>query len=431
QSQKILVMPSAPPDGDSLGAALALYLLLKKLEKEVTVVCYDPVPDVYQFLPKSKVIGDRVVASKDFIISIDCRKAQVETIKSSVETDKVNIIVTPKTGRYSEQDVSFNYGPAKYDLIIIVDAGSLNQLGKLYKDNIEMFSQVPVLNIDHHISNEQFGRVNYIDIMAASTTELLIPIVKGFSKEAGKELMDEDIATLLLAGIVTDTGSFQNANTTPKSFDNAAELVAIGARQQEIIQNVYKTKELSTLKLWGRILSKIKVDETHKIVWSAVSKKDFADTGSKEEATGDVIDELMTNAPGAEVVLLLKEKDNGLISGSVRTTTPAVDASEIAEAFGGGGHTQAAGFRIESTDLDKVEAMVIEKIQEYQKRRLGLIEKEPENEKSAWEIRVEEMSKSEESKKKKPKEKSKKLNLKSQPKVEIEPGVTYKFEDSD
>jgi bifunctional oligoribonuclease and PAP phosphatase NrnA len=430
QSKRILVMPSSPPDGDSLGASLALYLLLKKMEKEVTVVCVDPIPDVYQFMPESRVIGDRVVASKDFIISIDCKKAKVETIKSNVESDKINIIVTPKTGRYSEQDVSFNYGPAKYDLIIVVDAGSLDQLGKLYTDNVEMFNQIPVLNIDHHISNEQFGRLNYIDIMAASTTELLIPIVKGLSDGLNEELMTEDVATLLLAGIITDTGSFQNANTTPKAFDEAAELIAAGARQQEIIQHVYKTKELSTLKLWGRILSKIKVDEEYRVVWSTVTKQDFESTSSTEDQTGDIIDELMSNAPNAEVILLLKEKE-GLISGSLRTTTPSVDASEIAEKFGGGGHTQAAGFRVKDTSIEEVEDKVIKHIVEYQKKRFGLTEEES-GEKSNWEKEVEAVasnSKADEPKAKKTK--TKKLKLKTAPDISIEPGVTYRFEDSD
>ena len=91
-------------------------------------------------------------------------------------------------------------------------------------------------------------------------------------------LIDEDIATLLLTGIITDTGSFQNANTTPKSFAVAAQLISYGARQQEIIQHIYKTKQLSQLKLWGRILSKIQTDDSHKIVWSVVTQQDFRDT---------------------------------------------------------------------------------------------------------------------------------------------------------
>src|SRR5690606_9262659 len=111
----------------------------------------------------------------------------------------------------------------------------------------------------------------------------------------------------------------------------------------EIIQQIYKTKQLSQLKLWGRVLSKIQTDDAHRIVWSVVTQQDLKDTESSIDQTGDIIDELMTNAPGAEVVVLIKEKENGQISTSIRTTHPSVDASAIAEHFGGGGHTQAAG----------------------------------------------------------------------------------------
>lgn len=373
-SQKILIMPSSPLDGDSLGSALALYMTLKKLNKEVTVVCAEPVPDAFHFLPTVNVIGDRLVATKDFIITLDCRKHKPENIKTEIVDDKVNIIITPKSGRFTSEDVSFNYGAEKYDLIITVDTAGVEQLGSLYANNIDMFHLIPVINIDHHVTNEQFGKINYIDIMSASSTELLIPIIQGLEEKTKKELMDEDIATLLLAGIITDTGSFQNANTTPQAFANAATLIGYGARQQEIIQHIYKTKELSTLKLWGRILSKIQIDEKHKIVWSTVSQKDFQDTESNEDETGGIIDELMTNAPNAEIILLLKERKDGLVMGSMRTTNPSVDASQIAEMFGGGGHQQAAGFRIPSTDLAKVEQMVISKLREFQARRLGIAE---------------------------------------------------------
>jgi len=232
-----------------------------------------------------------------------------------------------------------------------------------------MFSNIPLINIDHHASNNHFGRINYVDIMASATTEMLIQLIADFEKEEEKKLMDEDIATLLLAGIITDTGSFQNANTTPRSFAASALLIKFGARQQEIIQHVFKTKNLSTLKLWGRILSKIKVNDQHNIVWSVVSNRDLHETHSTPDETGGIIDELLSNAPGSEIVILIKEKDEGIISGSVRTTNASIDASAVAEMFGGGGHTRAAGFKIKSDDLEKTEKMIIEKICEFQEKR--------------------------------------------------------------
>jgi len=371
KSRRILVLPSSPPDGDSLGSAIALYMALKKLGKEVTVVCNDPIPEVLQFLPNSKVIGNKILASHDFIITIDLKNSKIEHIKSNIENDKVNIIIHPKEGRISEDDLSFNKGEVNYDLIITVDTAELKQIRGFYEDNIEMFHQIPVINIDHHISNANFGKLNLVDVMASSTTEIILPILEELSRIENKDLIDEDTATLLLTGIITDTGSFQNANTTPKSFDEAAKLVSYGARQQEIIQHIYKTKQLSQLKLWGRVLSKIQTDEEHKMVWSIVSQQDFKDTQSTEDQTGDIIDELLTNAPGAEVILLMKEKSDGSISVSVRTTTPSTSAAKIAQNFDGGGHTQAAGFRISGKSLQDAEFEVVNFVKEFQKKKLG------------------------------------------------------------
>ena len=437
RSNKILVLPSSPPDGDSLGSAVALYLVLKKMQKEVTVLCSDPVPEVYDFLPNMQIIGDKLTSTNDFIITLDCRHNKIEKIQSSIENDKINIIITPDSGSISEQDISFTKGKLDYELIITVDTAELSQLRDVYEKNIEMFNQIPVINIDHHVSNTHFGKINYVDIMASSATELLLPLIEEMAKEEDMELIDEDVATLLLTGIITDTGSFQNANTTPRSFQRASQLIAYGARQQEIIQFIYKTKQLSQLKLWGRVLSKIQTDEKYRIVWSLVSQQDFRDTASSEDETGDIIDELMTNAPGAEVILLMKERKDGTISVSVRTTTPAADAAKIAESFGGGGHTQAAGFRLENSNLRDAEHSIINAVKAVQAERLNLFEEEE----SSIIPKFEEPQPTEDTKsikKKAPAEdeapaepfkpKSPEVKIKDKD-TEIKPGVIYKFED--
>jgi phosphoesterase RecJ-like protein len=371
RSKSILIMPSIPVDGDSLGSALALYLVLKKLGKQATVVCADPIPDAFQFLPTTKIVSHEFTAARDFIVTLDCRKSKIKDLRTKLEEDKVNIIITAKKGQFTKDDISFSHGPSRYDLIITVDTGDLEQLGRFYEDNTDLFSKIPVINIDHHASNDNFGKINLVDIMGSATTEIIAPLIHEFEQDSGEKLMDEDIATLLLAGIITDTGSFQNANTTPRSFAVSAQLIRAGARQQEIIQHVFKTKHLSTLRLWGRILSNIRVDKPHRFVWSTISRRDFQDTGSREDETGGIIDELLTNAPGTEVVLLLKERGDGIISGSVRTTSPSVDASAIAELFGGGGHTQAAGFKLPHADFAETEKNIVAGIRAFQEKRLG------------------------------------------------------------
>jgi phosphoesterase RecJ-like protein len=170
----------------------------------------------------------------------------------------------------------------------------------------------------------------------------------------------------LLTGIITDTGSFQNANTTPKSLTVAAQLVAAGGRQQEIIRHVFKTKPLSTLKLWGRILESVRLDAESHFIWAKISQDDFLSSGAQESETSGVIDELLKSAPNIDFVLLLSEKA-GELDGSLRAVSPGTDVSQIAQLFGGGGHEAAAGFQLPGSTLLTNEEEILGKIREYQR----------------------------------------------------------------
>ena len=376
KSQNVLILPSAPADGDSLGSALSLFLAFTKLGKKATVISAEPVPRDLKFLPMIEKVGEDFKTSNDFMITVH---AHVKDVQHKVTPGKVNIILTPEgSASISQSDVSFHDGLEDYDLIITVDTAELHQLGKFYEQHPDVFYKIPVINIDHHASNAEFGTINHIDITASAATEILTPLIQKMEEVTGQQLINADVATLLLAGIITDTGSFQHSNTTPKAFAVAAELLDMGARQQEIIKHVYKTKSLSTLKLWGRVLSKIQFEKDYHFVWSTISQKDLQDIGAEMEESGAIIDELLNNAPGAEIVALIKEKKQGLLSGSLRSTTPHVDASAIAGLFGGGGHKQAAGFRIKDIDFEEGVKSVVDTIRAEQGKRHGLIPEEPE-----------------------------------------------------
>jgi len=200
-----------------------------------------------------------------------------------------------------------------------------------------------------------------------------VPILQELERQHGSELIDEDVATLLLVGIITDTGSFQHSNTSPEAFEVAAELLDRGARQQEIIKHVFKTKSLATLKLWGRVLSQIKYKPELKLVYSTISLQDLEETGTTPDDSGGIIDELMTHAPDAEVVMLLKEKEPGFVSGSLRAPGKLADVSEIAQKLGGGGHKKAAGFRISGKSIDDALAGAVDVISAYMAGVLGLV----------------------------------------------------------
>ena len=364
-AQKILVLSHVNPDGDALGSMIALALVLKKLDKDVTAVCTDVLPESLHFLPGKEHLSSTFSGTKDFIISINTSKIKVDKLayKNIPEENKLNVVMTPVAGSFKPEDVTFSFGAYKYDLIMVLDAPDLERLGKIYDANTEMFYETPLINIDHHAGNDYFGKVNWVDLTASSTSEILVALVESLSRE--KPLLDTDVATALLTGIIVDTGSFQNSNTTPKSFTVAAQLVAAGARQQEIIKWIFKTKTLSTLKLWGRVLEKVVEEKDSRFIYSHLNRADFAAAGADDSATSGVLDELLKTAPGIDFALLLSEKADGL-HGSFRAAKAGVDVASIARTFGGGGHEAAAAFGLAGETLASKGESVIAKIRELQ-----------------------------------------------------------------
>ncbi|MCX6806973.1 MAG: DHH family phosphoesterase [Candidatus Berkelbacteria bacterium] len=368
-AKKILLLTHQNPDADAIGSVLGLYLALKKLKKDVEAVCVDPIPSTFTFLPFAPVVKTNLVGNREFIINLDCSRTSVDKLGYKLDDHTLKIVVMPKNGSFKKEDLSLSFGTFKFDLIIVLDTPDLERLGGLYDQNADIFYEIPVINIDHHPTNTYFGRVNLVDLTATSTSEILIAITEALEKDV--KIFDEHIATCFLAGITGDTASFQNTNTTPKSLTCAAQLLASGARQQEIIKNLFKTKTISTLRLWGRILDKIKEEPRYRFVYSEVTKQDLKEAGAKEEEISGVIDELLRSAPKADLVLLLSEREKG-IAGSLRAIDNSVDCTQIAQSLGGGGHQAAAAFLVVGGSLENVREKVLSKIKEYQNKRLGL-----------------------------------------------------------
>jgi len=374
KSQSILLLTHAKADCDGLGAMIAMYMTLQNLGKEVVAATNDPAPDNLSFLPSINLVQNSI-ASKNFVITLDLSHTPLNKIKYKLAEDQksVNIVVTPSEGRFKPENVSFDHEAGSFDLIMTFDTGNLEHLGPIYDQNSELFFKVPVINIDHHTSNTDFGKINLVDLVAASTTEVVLGLMEEMEKRYQKKFINEDIATLLLAGLITDTGSFQHANTSPHAMETAAKLLDMGARQQEIIKNIYKTKKLSTLKLWGNVLSKVETDPIYRLVWSTITKHDLEESGASSEESESIIDDLLSNAPGAELIMLFKYNDEGYVSVSMRSTTNSVDVGKICQEMGGGGHVRAAGFkRRDSDNLEQLINETLTKVREYQGQRLNI-----------------------------------------------------------
>lgn len=367
KAQRILAVSHKNPDGDALGSLVALKIALEKIGKKVTIACGDKPVKLYSFLPEIDKLEDKVDASKDFVISLGLEHARVEKLgyRKSESGDGIDILVTPKDGQFEPDDVTVKGVLSSYDLVIIVDTPNLERLGSLAQP-ADIFYEIPVINIDHHPSNENFGQVNWVELVATSTCELMVSLLEALG--GSNVIIDQDIATALLTGLIYDTSSFQNVNTTPKALTIAAQLVASGARQQEIVRNLYKTKSLETLKLWGLVLSNVKEDKMHRFLWSKVTKEEVASLGADESSLSGVIDELLKSATDVDFVVLLSERD-GSIHGSLRSIAKGFNVSQIAQIFGGGGHEVAAAFRIEGFLKDKEDELLM-KIRDFQNKQM-------------------------------------------------------------
>ncbi len=301
KAKNILVTFRKTWNGDSVASALAVYLFLKKLDKQVDIAAekFDQ-SNLYSFLPAYGEIKNSIENLRQFIISLDITNTKVNQIKYKVADSTLNFIISPKDGFFNEEDISTSSGDFKYDLVITIDTPDLEFLGKIYDNDTEFFYSTPIINIDHHGSNEEFGQINQIDLTAVSTSEILFSLFNNYSRA----FIDEDIATCLLAGMISKTRSFKTPNVTPAALSAAAQLISMGANREEVVNHLYRSRPLNVLKLWGRVLARLSGTMENKLVWSALKEEDFAKTETNEKDLDEVIDELIINMPEVKVIVL-------------------------------------------------------------------------------------------------------------------------------
>lgn len=303
KAKHILIVLSQNAHGDALGAGLAFYSFLKKLEKEPELLCNSGNLGTFAFLPGVENIKSDLPLSQSFVISVATKNAELDELSYEVKDNRVDIFLKPKSGKFESSDVSFRSGKFPYDLIVTLDTPSLEHLGPVYEKNTDLFFETPVINIDHHPANEHYGQINLVDLTATSTSEILTAMIEEF--EAG--LIDEHIATNLLTGIIVETNSFQHIRTTPKAFLHASSLIAKGGRHQEIVRELYKTKSISLLKLWGRALARLKEVSDLGLTYSLISYSDLEKAGSSAEGVLDVMREMILSLAGRKIIMFLAE----------------------------------------------------------------------------------------------------------------------------
>lgn len=363
KSENILVALPEHPSTDAIASGLAMLMVCQKLEKNVRIVAHNfELPASHRFLPKSKEIGSTLTQLRKFIISLDVAKTPVEELSYDIVDDKLHIYVTPKQGFFSEKDLVTSAGQYTYDLIMVVDTPSLPSLGEVFEANADFFYQTPIINIDHHAGNEQFGQINIVDIVATSVSEIMFELLKEF----GHNILDEHIATNLLTGIISKTKSFRSLTATPKSLNIASHLIAQGARREDIINNLYRTKSMSVIQLWGRALARLKTSSGGVFVYSKLNRNDFDRSGASEHDLPGILDEIMVNAEGTEIALLCYEEKNNT-TGAIMASIKSHNGLRILDQFSPKGNSNLTRVEIGS-DMASAEAKLVVAIENYLKQ---------------------------------------------------------------
>lgn len=294
KAKKVMIVPHQNPDGDAIGAATAFHEYLTQLDKEIVIFCITSVTDKLHFVPNStRVVQDPAVF----------------------------------------QDKSI-------DTIVVLDSGDLRYAGiaDLVKNH-----PATIINIDHHATNEHYGRYNLVMTTAASTTEILYH----FFRHNGVRL-NQHMATSLLTGLTTDTSNFTNSATSGSALSVGGELIRSGGNYNLINNATLRNKSIDALKLWGVVLSRLQNDPKTNITHTYLTLKDL-ETYNVPDNESEGIANFLNNLENTNIALILKELPGGKVKGSFRTTKNTIDVSAIAKKLNGGGHKKAAGFMIEGT----------------------------------------------------------------------------------
>ncbi len=286
--KSLAILIHTSPDADAVGSGLAMQKALEKKNIKSEVFCNDFIPKEYRFM------------------------SGWHRIKNKLDTDA--------------------------EAMLVLDTGGEEKIG--FK-NFRKFS-VPVYSIDHHIQSNRYYIDAYVDPDVSSTSEIIYDLFIDYGLE-----IDKDMANCLLAGIIYDTQYFQHTTVSDKLFCIASDLVGKGARLPKINSHMNEKRSVEVLRLWGRIIERMKFDRDLGFTSTAILSEDTKAMG--DDLSGlKGLSSLLNSINGSSASVILKEDEKGTIQGSLRSDEfkhPNINVADIANEFGGGGHKYASGFR--------------------------------------------------------------------------------------
>ncbi|MFZ5649559.1 MAG: DHH family phosphoesterase [Bacillota bacterium] len=317
RSSRVLICGHVVPDGDCLGSVAALGLTLEQIGKKVVMASPDTIPQTLSFLPGA----DR------FMIGCDNKS-----------------------------------GGPDFDTFVVLDCSVPERLGCFRRF---LHRDLVMLNIDHHINSNTFAHYNYLDPTAAATGEILYDLIGSMGT-----VLSRDVATCLYVAIVTDTGSFQYENTSPKTMRRVAGLMEAGINAPSINVRLYEEKPIQNIQVLGAALESMRLSPCGRVAWTVVERELLGRFSAGDEHTDGLVNFLRT-IRGVEVAILIKEIERGKYKVGFRSKGK-VNVHGLASKLGGGGHIRASGCVLTGSLQDITERVVREAVAEVSE--VGLAE---------------------------------------------------------
>lgn len=348
---------------DDIASAFGLTQVFKALGKNVELVCAGGrAPENLSFLEQPVAIKGDFSNLKSLTLHVDLRQAKVDQLSYKVEGDELLIHLVPKLGAWNQSDVRIASTSYRYDLVIALGAQDLKALGALFTIYPDFFFQTPSISLGHEGSQEPFGNINLIDLTATSVGEVCHDLVMSIDAK----LLTPAVATAFLTGMVAKTKSFKTPNVTPKTLSVASSLIEHGAKREEVVEKLFRTRSVETLRLWGRALARLKSDSAHGLVWTTLTKQDFVLAGASADVLPDIVSEVLTTAPDAKVVAILFETNDAQHAAHLFAERPH-DALHLAAAYKASGTRERAKLLLPEETLVEAERNLISHL----KRRLA------------------------------------------------------------
>jgi bifunctional oligoribonuclease and PAP phosphatase NrnA len=293
-AKNILVTIHVRPDGDAIASVCILIELLENNKKNYFAYSEDSIPRQYSFLPHAEKINSN------------------KSLLNFVE----------------------------YDLIIALDCGSVSRTG-LETEIISRNSSQLFIEFDHHPAVDDVADISNRYPECASTTEVLYHFLK-----ANQVALNKNYANSILTGLLTDTDNFLFPITSDRSINIASEMLIYGAKFPQVLESTHRNKSLGAMRLWGQALSNLKINPKYNFAYTIISQEDIKEYDVSDEELEN-LSNFISNLNDAKGILVLQETGPNEIKGSLRATQSNLDVSRLARQLGGGGHTKAAGFRMQ------------------------------------------------------------------------------------